>query len=62
MFVNYFLSVSFNVLSITRQCEKHEFKCDGGNVCWPTWYLCDGVKTCQDGYDEDRDVCREQVQ
>lgn len=33
------------------------FPCKGSNTCIPMGYLCDDSWDCEDGYDEDKEVC-----
>lgn len=48
----YFIFISGNVT-----CSKNEFKCNSGR-CIPSEWQCDNEKDCNDGSDEDEQLCR----
>ena len=42
--------------SVQQSCEKEQFRCNSGG-CVSDGFLCDGVVDCEDGSDEDLEVC-----
>lgn len=50
-----------SVLFSARECEYSYFKCDGGYKCLYYGLLCNDVKECLDGTDENRDTCKSEL-
>lgn len=44
------------------RCQDNEFQCGKERQCVSTLLVCDGTEDCQNGLDEDEDVCRNMAQ
>lgn len=49
-------SLSLYIIFIALACLKDEFACSNG-VCIPLVAVCDNATDCEDGDDEDANIC-----